>query len=587
VARGAWESRGGAPLTRRALLGRGAALAAATALTPTFRVDHADAAATCSPPPGFPKAIELYQQAFTNWAQEIVVEPLWSCAPRNGQEVVKVVNWAARKGYRVRPRGQMHGWSPLAVAPGMDCRSKVIMVDTSHLDGIGLKSKHPAVVRAGSGVLMERFLSFAGRHGLGVSAAPAPGDITLGGALAIDAHGTAIPADGEKRRAGHTFGSLSNLVVALTAVVWSKKKRRYVLRRFERTDRQIGPLLAHIGRAFVTSVEMRVGRDHNLRCVSYTDVTVDELFAAPKKAGAKTRTFDSFLHESGRAEAIWYPFTTQVWLKVWSVAPKKPAASRRVSGPYNYAFSDNISLESSNATARMVLDNPGITPSFGNIQLQATIGGLQSGEATDIWGKSKDLLLYVKPTTLRATANGYAVHCRRRDVQRVISEFTSYHQQHMEEYRSRNSFPSNMPVEIRVTGLDHPGDVGVKGARPVSLSAIRPRSDHPEFTVAVWFDILTLPGTLDAARFYRETERWMYRNYRSYALVRPEWSKGWGYGSSGAWSDPKMFNSRIPKSFRSKRAKKSAWKSGVATLEKLDPHRVFTSPLVRQLMHRR
>jgi FAD/FMN-containing dehydrogenase len=561
-------------------------MAAAGALIPAFRVEASTAASTCSPPRGFPANIELYQQAFTNWAQEIVVEPLWSCSPKNSQEILKVVNWAARKGYRVRPRGQMHGWSPLSVAPGMDCRSKVIMVDTAHLDWLSLKSKQPAVVRAGAGVLMERFLTFAGSHGLGVTAAPAPGDITIGGALAIDAHGTAIPADGEKRLAGHTFGSLSNLVTALTAVVWSRKRGRYVLRRYERTDREIGPLLAHLGRSFITSVELRVGRDSNLRCVSYTDTTVDELFADPATAGTGTRTFDSFLRESGRAEAIWYPFTTQVWLKVWSVEKKKPAASREVSSPYNYAFSDNLSLESNNATKQMVLNNPAITPSFGNIQLQTTIAGLESGEAGDLWGKSKNLLLYVKPTTLRVTANGYAVHCRRRDVQRVISEFTNYHQRHMEQYRGKDSYPSNMPVEIRVTGLDHPSDVGIKGAKTVSLSAIRPRTDHPEFTVAVWFDILTIPGTADATTFYRETERWMYRNYSPYALVRPEWSKGWGYGTGGAWSDRKMFNQRIPSSFRRKGSKQSDFARATAALEKLDPHRLFTSPLVRQLMPR-
>ncbi len=67
----------GTPLTRRALLERGVAVAAAATLAPAFRIDSADAAATCRPPKDFPKSIELYQQAFTNWAQEIVVEPLW------------------------------------------------------------------------------------------------------------------------------------------------------------------------------------------------------------------------------------------------------------------------------------------------------------------------------------------------------------------------------------------------------------------------------------------------------------------------------------------------------------------------------
>jgi hypothetical protein len=69
-------------------------------------------------------------------------------------------------------------------------------------------------------------------------------------------------------------------------------------------------------------------------------------------------------------------------------------------------------------------------------------------------------------------------------------------------------------------------------------------------------------------------------------LVRPEWSKGWGYGTGGAWSDRKMFNQRIPSSYRRKGSKQSDFTKATATLEKLDPHRLFTSPLVRQLMPR-
>ncbi len=38
--------------------------------------------------------------------------------------------------------------------------------------------------------------------GYGLAATPPPGDLTLGGVLAIDGHGTAIPANGETRDAG-------------------------------------------------------------------------------------------------------------------------------------------------------------------------------------------------------------------------------------------------------------------------------------------------------------------------------------------------------------------------------------------------
>jgi FAD/FMN-containing dehydrogenase len=49
---------------------------------------------------------------------------------------------------------------------------------------------------------------------------PAPGDITVGGMLAINAHGSAIPGTGETRQPGQTYGSLSNPILSLTTVVW-------------------------------------------------------------------------------------------------------------------------------------------------------------------------------------------------------------------------------------------------------------------------------------------------------------------------------------------------------------------------------
>ena len=63
---------------------------------------------------------------------------------------------------------------------------------------------------------------------------PAPGDLTVGGVLAIDGHGTAVPKTGETKPAGHTYGSISNLVQQLTAVVWDSATSSYVLRTYPR-----------------------------------------------------------------------------------------------------------------------------------------------------------------------------------------------------------------------------------------------------------------------------------------------------------------------------------------------------------------
>src|SRR4051812_3209408 len=84
----------GEGLSRRELLVAAGAAGTMALWLPAFRVAPADAAATCEPPPSFPQGIELFQQAYENWAQEIVVDALWVCAPRTPQDIVMVANWA-------------------------------------------------------------------------------------------------------------------------------------------------------------------------------------------------------------------------------------------------------------------------------------------------------------------------------------------------------------------------------------------------------------------------------------------------------------------------------------------------------------
>jgi FAD/FMN-containing dehydrogenase len=395
-----------------------------------------------------------------------------------------------RHGYRVRALERAHTWSPL-VLRGAPLRSaRAVLVDTTrHLTRMRLASSGPAAVVTQTGATMDRLLGFLEAARLGLVAHPAPGDLSVGGVLAIDGYGTAIPARGEHRGCGETFGSVSNLVLSLTAVVWSERRRRYVLRTFTRDGPACASLLTPLGRAFVTEVTLRVGPLRHLRCVSLPDVPADELFAA---AGASVRTFASYLEASGRVEAIWYPFTDKPWLRMWTVSPQRPAGSRQVDAPY-------------------------------------------------------------------------------REI--------------VERYRSGGLYPLNMPVEVRVTGLDHPGDVGVAGAQPALLSAVAPRRDHPGWDVAVWLDILSFPVTPGADRAYGDLERWGFANSRPpYATVRPEWCKGWAYTSSGAWTNRRMIERTLPQAFRVARPPARTWDAAAAALHRLDPHRVFTSPLLRSLL---
>ncbi|MFJ8632164.1 cholesterol oxidase substrate-binding domain-containing protein [Streptomyces sp. NPDC093568] len=555
--------------TRRGFL-RTAALAAVPTLLP------ADPAVAAQELPDFPPAVTLYRSAYRNWVGEITAEGLWACAPTGPDQVVAVVNWAWRHGWRVRARGASHGWSPLTITRGTPSDAPVLLVDTAaHLTGLSLES--PNTVRAGAGVTLEALLTHLEEHGLGLTAAPAPGNLTLGGALAVDAHGTAVPARGEERLPGHTYGSLSNLVLSLTALVWDEGSGAYVLRTYSRDEADCAVLLTHLGRSFVTEVVLRVGANTNLRCVSRTDVPAGELFAAPGSGG---RTLASYLDRAGRVEAIWFAFTEHPWLKVWSVSPTRPLTSRRVTTPYNYPFSDSVPPVVADLVGHIVSDGAWyLAPVLGNAQYDAAALGLVATLSADIWGPSKNTLLYLRPTTLRIATNGYAVLTGRDQVQRVVAEFAAFYRERLTACADRGRFPVNGSVEIRVTGLDEPGDVGAAGARAPLLSALRPREDRPEWDTAVWLNILTLPGTPYAEEFLSQIERFLLRTFDGeYATTRVEWSKGWAYTRDAAWSDGEVLGHVVPGGFGD-----DVWGQAAGALARLDPHRVFGNAFLDRL----
>ena len=96
----------------------------------------------------------------------------------------------------------------------------------------------------------------------------------------------------------------------------------------------------HLGRAFVTGVVLRVAPLQYLRCRSITHLTADTLFAAPGTDGAQS--FAALLDRTGRVESVQFPFTDRPWVKTWEVCASLPQGARRVTAPFNYAFSDNF-----------------------------------------------------------------------------------------------------------------------------------------------------------------------------------------------------------------------------------------------------
>ncbi len=534
-----------------------------------------------SPAPVLPAGMTPWLEVFVNWSGETRTSPLWTVAPTSADQVAELARWASSNDWRLRARGYQHNWSPLSVESGSTQESRVLMVDTvKHLTAITVDPTAMTVTAQG-GASLEAVLNAANNRGLSIMHHPAPGDVTIGGALAIAGHGTAVPASGETRPAGATFGSLSNLVVSMDAVVWDETSGDYAVKRFERTDPDIGPLLTNLGRTIVTSVQLRVAKLSNMRCRSYITIPTWELFAKP---GSWGRSVDSYLRSCGRVEVILFPFTSFPWVKTWEFSRYKPLLSRGTSSPYNYVFSDNIPQQISDLFKKIQTGTPAIATQLGPAQQKITATSLTTSFVSDLWGAPRNLQLYVRPNTPKVTANGYAIHCRRADVQRVLYEFHNYYKASVNEYAKRWRYPVNGPLEIRVTGVDNPADVEIPGAITPTLSPSRQFADHPEWDTVVWLDILTFPGTPYSLQFFQECEQWVINNYASYAGVRMEWSKGWGYSADGAWQNQDILQNQVPRSYSQGQPADQGWDSAVRILEKLDPSRIYAAPLHDRLM---
>ena len=565
---------------------------------------------------GFPEGVPLFQLPFKNWDWQIQAPSVLTCAPRTPSDAVAVCNWARQNGYEVRPRGVMHGWSPLTLPTAPISGAKVLLIDltkslwqTSFLPASG---GLPNRVKAGAGATMLQLLQFLEAQPGGKGSAPgysfphtpAPGNLTVGGVLAIDAHGTAVrtlPHDNLPA----SYGSMSNQVLSFTVVCTdplSPNPDEYALREFQRGNSDAKALLVHIGRALVLDATLQVVDNYNLRCESRTDLPATTIFAKPTQTQpAPPNSFADFLNRTGRVEIIWFPFSENPWLHLWTIAPEKPPPSIAVNGPYNYPFADTVPDILQSFVTSILNGIPDVTPLFGQMAAQVTANGLDGKGALgnpgvypvsrDIWGPSKNSLVYIQDTTLRVTANGYAIHLRKPDLQQALFDITEQYLAMLAKYAARNpkQYPVNSAMEIRVTGLDDPAEVRVPpGVKPDSptISALSmdatDRQNH--WDIALWFDVLTIPQTPHSNEFYWELEQWLLARFAHAAgRTMPEWSKGWAYTKDkGPWTDP-GFLGHVRQTLTAGRPSNDNWEYESGTLAKYDKSHLFCSPFLDQL----
>jgi hypothetical protein len=463
----------------------------------------------------------------------------------------------------------------------------VVLVDTTGLKGA--PEFHPGPYPAatfGIGTTVEEataFLETLDNEGRG--AAPgftfqnmtAPGKLTLGGVLAVGAHGTGVKWKVEEPDLN---GCLSNLVLWFEAVVTdpeSPDPEAYVIKRFERNHPDASAFLVHLGRAFLTRVCLRVVPNFYLQ-VDNRYPGAETLFEAPTTAPSP-ESISALLNDFGRVEVTWFPFTDRPWVKTWRLQHERIDA--QVPGPYNYPW-QNIGLFVNNLLKWILFAVPWLTPWFGQLMLSTAERFAPKGAVLN--GKSRDLLLYVEADTLRVDEFSWSLQLRRDQVQDVAHALFARFSEMRERYRLRDSYPVNGPIHIRFNTMDHQDELGVPGARPPALSACRSvRPDDPELDTVLWFSLLTLPGTPHSIEFFREFETWMLGRWgrRDHNVMRPEWSKSWAFGKQGAWTNRRILETTIPRQLNQP---EPVFEQTRRTLQAYDKHHLFTNRFLDVLL---
>jgi FAD/FMN-containing dehydrogenase len=494
-------------------------------------------------PADWPTGIPVGQMDFENWDEGIYIENVWVAKPASADDVVRIANWAAEHGFHVRPSGRSHNWSPMVIGDG-DSVARTILVDTSGLTRMSFHPGEPATVTVGVGATLDDLINYLhdphvigperpgdAAPGYAFRNMPAPGALSLGGILAIGGHGTSVSSSNQD---SNLNGCLSNLVVSFTAVVTAPDDPSgYTLKTFERGNPDAAAFLVHLGRAFLVEATLQVIPDYWLRLENiFPDV--DKLFAAEPG----DQSLSSFVDQSGRVEVLWFPYTGNAWTKTWTLETTRPPDP---SPPYYLPLVNDIPQWFSDVIACALQAAPYLTEPF--CKGEAWSVELLCRLIRPLRGAASNLLRYVKDNTFRVAAGGYAVHTARTDVQYVVNKFYNGYQSCLQKSQG---YPMNSAVEIRVTSTDTVAGLGIPGADPPALSATTPISDS--FNTVVWIDALTInsrhyrnPYT---NAFYADLEGQLLALWgpdgtdTERAVLRPEWSKGWGFtADQGAWTD--------------------------------------------------
>ncbi|MCB9706406.1 MAG: hypothetical protein H6711_31460 [Myxococcales bacterium] len=400
---------------------------------------------------------------------------------------------------------------------------------------------------------------------------PAPGVISIGGCLAVGAHGTGTRGlDG-----GDAPGSVSATVAGARVLRWDRGARHFVIHEVREGDPELAAVSANLGRIPVLTVTLDIVPDRPQRVHLIRAARAELRGRDPAARGSFAALAERY---PGGVEAILFRPTEQL-----------PAAKQ----------ADGYALAWESGGAEVALPAFSTSPTaherfthLGDVEAGLTLAGSRHLIARQAekrarkrhaswelpWLTSGRARNYVTSDTMRVEPFSYAIVAPAGEVQEVVWAFHRSVDEHLRP--NDGAFERHcVATEIRFTPVDRPR--GLRRAPLLACTTAPPGGGDGERRV-VWVTVLAATDQKSMRRgrtFFARLERTLEEVAQAHGWsLRPEWSKCWGFATDGAWSrDAVTLRGALVRGYG------GALAEAKAIFDELDPGRVFAAPLHKKI----
>jgi hypothetical protein len=418
---------------------------------------------------------------------------------------------------------------------------------------------------------------------------PAPNVLSLGGVLAISAHGSRLSfSEPEETATGHREwpGTISASVDAATVIAWNASSNAYEARRLSHADPELPFVAASLGRVIIVDVTLRVMPDY---CLDI-DLSVRDL---DKLFGSDDTNADSVEQIAQKAGFEVLAFRTgplakdQAHVLEWRKSDLPPTGRWKSEHPLD----DIISGGEWWAPILTLMPWWAVAPEV-HRRLDDVADGIAQRRAADpnaLPSPAGDQRMYAHSDAMPVEASGWGLIIPRRDLQKAASAVYELAIDKLDDTRPTFDAFSHrhLVFECRCANLD---DVGLPGGAAIpNLSLAAPYPGRPGNTpdpqdahIVLWVSVLYLTRryTMDThGEYFSELESEIHDLCdRQDWILRPEWAKGWGYTHAGGWNaSASSLQAWFERAWPGDENASGSWKNACKLAWDLDPQGMFSS----------